>query len=242
MLIYSHRGYSGRYPENTMLAFRKAVEAGTDAIELDVHLSKDSHVMIIHDESLERTAGVSSFVFEKTRSELESISAGKTQNEIYGFTPIPSFEEYLEYIRNTDVITNIELKTAPVYYPGIEEKVFRMVEDAGCSDKVIYSSFNWLSVMRMKQIDPSVKAGLLFESLKLHNIAPLIKDTGFDAYHPDFRLVDEKTASELRKNGVALNVWTVNEEEDIKRMISLQVDGIITNYPDRVLSHMENQS
>ena len=89
MRVIAHRGWSGKYPENTMLAFRKAVEAGCDGIELDVHLSKDGEVMIIHDEALKRTSGMNGAVSEWTRSELEKISAGKTFNDDYGFTPIP---------------------------------------------------------------------------------------------------------------------------------------------------------
>jgi len=114
MKIIAHRGFSGLYPENTMLAFEKALEAGADGIELDIHLSKDGEVMIIHDEALKRTAGHPGAVSDYKRSELEKISAGKTQNDSFGFTPIPSLEEYLSFMaQHKDKFTNIELKTAP---------------------------------------------------------------------------------------------------------------------------------
>ena len=133
MDIIAHRGFSGAYPENTMLSFQKAVEYGADGIELDVHLSKDGELMIIHDESLKRTTGIDGFVFDYTRSELERINAGKTKNDEFGFTPIPSLEEYLSMIKGTGLYTNIELKTAPVCYPGIEEKTI---------DKMVTSFFD----------------------------------------------------------------------------------------------------
>ena len=127
MDIIAHRGMSGTYPENTMLAFRKAYEAGADGIELDVHLSKDGEVMIMHDESLERTTGVGKLLAECTRAELERINAGKTKDDSFGFTPIPSLEEYLSWVKDTGLYTNIELKTAPLYYPGIEEKTLDLI-------------------------------------------------------------------------------------------------------------------
>ena len=153
MDIIAHRGFSGTYPENTMLSFEKAVENGADAIELDVHLSKDGEVMIIHDEALARTTGRDGFVFDYTRSELEKISAGKTKDDKFGFTPIPSLEEYLAMIKDTKLYTNIELKTAPVYYPGIEEKTLDLVRRFSLEDRILYSSFNWLSVLRMKDLE-----------------------------------------------------------------------------------------
>ena len=131
-LIYAHRGFSALYPENTMLAFRKAAMAGADGIELDVHLSKDGEVMIIHDEKLGRTCGLDGVVSDYTRTELEKINAGKTKDERFGFTPIPSLDEYLEFAKEEGIVTNIELKTAPVSYPDIEEKVLALVEGLHC--------------------------------------------------------------------------------------------------------------
>ena len=214
--VFAHRGSSGQWPENTMLAFRKAMEEGADGIENDVHLSKDGEVMIIHDESLARTAGVDSMVWDLTRSELERISAGRTQQDRYGFTPIPSLDEYLTFMEeHRDKVTNIELKTAPVYYPGIEEKVLELVRRHGLEENVIYSSFNWLSVVKMKRMDPTCKVGLLFSG--------------------DFNDMDGGLVKALQSEGRQVNMWTVNETLDIRNAIEWGVDGIITNHPLRVL-------
>lgn len=229
MDIIAHRGYSGAYPENTMLSFMKAVENGADAIELDVHLSKDGEVMIIHDESLLRTAGVDGLVSDYTRAELEKISAGKTFDDKAGFTPIPSLEEYLSFIKDTGVYTNIELKTAPVYYPGIEEKTLALVDRFSLEGRIIYSSFNWLSVIRMKQLCPSCSAGLLFDGMKLKNIGSLLRESGIECYHPSFRILDDEAVRELKDNGIRINVWTVNGDEEIKKCIGWGIDGLITN-------------
>ena len=98
--IYAHRGFSSVYPENTMLAFQKAVDAKVNGIELDIHLSKDGHVMIQHDEAMKRCTGLDGFIFDYTRAELEKINAGLIKNNEFGFTPVPSFEEYLDFIKD----------------------------------------------------------------------------------------------------------------------------------------------
>ena len=185
MKIIAHRGFSGVYPENTMLAFRKAIEIGADGIELDVHLSKDGQVMIIHDEALKRTTGLDGVISDYTREELEKISAGKTKNDEFGFTPIPSLEEYLAFMaEHKDKFTNIELKTAPVYYPEIEEKTLELVRKFDLEKNIIYSSFNWLSIERMQRLGTISETGLLFSGMKLYNQAHIIKSLGINYFHP----------------------------------------------------------
>lgn len=237
MKIIAHRGFSGVYPENTMLAFKKAIEIGADGIELDVHLSKDGQVMIIHDEALKRTTGLDGVVSDYTRAELEKISAGKTKNDEFGFTPIPSLEEYLAFMaEHRDKITNIELKTAPVYYPEIEEKTLELVRKFDLEKNIIYSSFNWLSIERMQRLGTISETGLLFSGMKLYNQAHIIKSLGINYFHPDFNDLTDEIVKSYLDNKVGLNVWTVNEIEDMKVCLSWNIDGLITNFPDRAIS------
>ena len=233
MEIIAHRGYSGKYPENTMLSFRKAVEAGADGSELDVHLSRDGEVMIMHDEALKRTAGREGYIWDYTRAELEGISAGKTKDDSYGFTPVPSLEEYLSMIKPTGLYTNIELKTAPVYYPGIEEKTLELVSRFGLLDRIIFSSFNWLSVFRIRQLCPEAVTGLLFDGMKLVNIGSCIHASGIDCYHPSYKLLDDGAVGELKESGVRINVWTVNEPGEMLQCKAWGIDGLITNEPEK---------
>lgn len=237
MKIIAHRGFSGVYPENTMLAFRKAIEIGADGIELDVHLSKDGQVMIIHDEALKRTTGLDGVISDYTRAELEKISAGKTKNDEFGFTPIPSLEEYLAFMaEHKDKFTNIELKTAPVYYPEIEEKTLELVRKFDLEKNIIYSSFNWLSIERMQRLGIISETGLLFSGMKLYNQAHIIKSLGINYFHPDFNDLTDEIVKSYLDNKVGLNVWTVNEIEDMKVCLSWNIDGLITNFPDRAIS------
>lgn len=237
MKIIAHRGFSGIYPENTMLAFKKAIEIGADGIELDVHLSKDGQVMIIHDEALKRTTGLDGVISDYTRAELEKISAGKTKNDEFGFTPIPSLEEYLAFMaEHRDKFTNIELKTAPVYYPEIEEKTLELVRKFDLEKNIIYSSFNWLSIERMQRLGTISETGLLFSGMKLYNQAHIIKSLGINYFHPDFNDLTDVIVKSYLDNKVGLNVWTVNEIEDMKVCLSWNIDGLITNFPDRAIS------
>ena len=231
--IFAHRGFSGMYPENTMLSFSKAVEAKADGIELDIHFSKDGEIMIQHDEAMRRTSGLDGFIFDYTRSELEKINAGSLLDNRFGFTPIPSFEEYLDFIKDKKIVTNIELKTAPVYYDGIEEKAVDMVCRAGLEKSVIFSSFNWLSIVRLHKIAPELPVALLIDQ-RLYNMGPLFKREGISYFHPSYGTIDIDSVKDMRSNGVGINVWTVNDEADIITALNLKVDGIITNYPDRV--------
>ena len=236
-LIYAHRGFSALYPENTMLAFRKAAMAGADGIELDVHLSKDGEVMIIHDEKLGRTCGLDGVVSDYTRTELEKINAGKTKDERFGFTPIPSLDEYLEFAKEEGIVTNIELKTAPVSYPDIEEKVLALVDRYSLSDKVIYSSFNALSVMHLKMVDGNARTALLFDACKPMYLGHLLARSGFSYFHPSLDILSDDVARDMHVNGIKMNIWTVDGDEKLRKALSFSPEGIISNDVERAVAY-----
>ncbi len=232
--IFAHRGYSGHYPENTMLAFKKSIEAGVDGIELDVHLTKDNELVIIHDETIDRTTNGSGLVADLTLKELSKFDASYKFKNI-GVNPIPTLDEYLDYIKDKNIITNIELKTNINEYHGIEGKVLELIEKYSLEDKVIISSFNHFTIMRMKEIAPYLKYGLLTESWII-NPGKYTNDLGVKCYHPQFKSLNSCTVDELKKYNIEINTYTVNDEEDIKDMFYKKVDVIITNYPELALS------
>ena len=128
MNVFAHRGYSGAYPENTMLAFEKALECGCYGIELDVQLTKDGEVVVIHDETVDRTTDKTGRVWDYTLAELRTCNAGAgTAFEDQNLT-IPTFEEYCSWVASTPLVTNIELKTSIIYYPEIEEKTWEIIK------------------------------------------------------------------------------------------------------------------
>ena len=230
---FAHRGFSGKYPENTMLAFEKALEIGCEGIEFDVHFTKDKQLVIIHDELIDRTGDQKGLVKDMTYDELCKVNfAYKFKDEV-PFQRIPTLREYFELVKDKDIISNIELKTGVFEYDGIEQAVYDLIKEFGLQNKVIVSSFNHHSVMRMKAIDPKIECGFLVETWIL-DVASYIEKNHIEAYHPYFYQLTPSEVEDLRKHNIKINTWTVNEYEDIQKMIDIEADGIIGNYPDRV--------
>ena len=235
MKVFAHRGFSGAYPENTMLAFRKAIEAGADGIELDIHESSDGKLVIIHDESLIRTTGVDKLVSDLTLKELVRIKAAKTKDDAFE-TPIPSFEEFCDFMASNGLfITNVEIKTNNTWYQDIERKAIDMVRSFGLQDRIIFSSFNWISVMRAKALAPDIECGFLYDGQKHEKLAFETKEAGIQYMHPDYALLDDETVAECKRCNIGLNVWTINTEERMRQLMAWDVNTVITNYPDMCL-------
>jgi glycerophosphoryl diester phosphodiesterase len=240
MLTYGHRGFSGCYPENTMISFKKAVEeAYADGIELDVHLSKDDQLVIIHDEKVDRTTDGTGFVKDMTLEELKKLDASYKFPQYKGSeSKILTFEEYCKYIKDTHVVTNIELKTNLIYYKDIEEKTLAMVKKYGLEDRVIFSSFNPSSVTFIKNEDRNIPCGLLCPDWGMGNAGYLTHKLGMQFFHPDISTLTKDTVDECIMNGINLNVWTVNDMESLKKCVDWGITGVITNYPDIVKSYL----
>lgn len=231
MKVYAHRGFSGEYPENTMLAFRKARETGCDGIELDVQLSRDGIPVIMHDETLDRTTSGKGNLRDYSYEELCRFDCwGKFPGK-YGFQKIPTLKEYLEWVKDTGLVTNIELKNSVFYYKWMEEKVLELVDRYRLRQKVLFSSFNHVSVLKCKRLAPEIPAGFLLET-ELDNIGWYAKENQVEFYHPGKKILSKEQVKECQRLGIRINVWTINKKKEIQKMIRWNVDGIITNYPD----------
>ncbi len=242
MKVWAHRGFSSIYPENTMLAFERAVESGAYGVEMDVHLSSDGKPVVIHDESLKRTCGIDKSVGECTFEELINTTASKTQNDRFS-VKIPSFEEFCAFIKESGTMANIEIKTGVVYYPSIEEKVVELVKKYKIEEKVLFSSFNWLSLVLLKRLQPDIPCGLLFDaSANIRHIAYEAKACGIEYLHPDYACITDEMVRECKECGVGINTWTVNDDAKIKKLVEWDVEGCITNSPDMALASLRSKS
>lgn len=228
---FAHRGYSGKFPENTMLAFRKAVEAGADGIELDVQLTRDGELVVIHDETVDRTTDGTGRVLDHTLEELRRLDASYLYAGQYGVNPVPTFREYCSFVRDLPVVTNIELKTGIYEYPGIEEKVWALLREFGLEEKVIISSFNHFSVLRMREIASQLKYGFLSETW-LVDAGKYCHAQQIPCYHPLFRNLTDEVVRELKQYGLEINTFTVNTEEAVRDMARKGVDIVIGNFPE----------
>lgn len=228
---YGHRGFSGKYPENTMLAFRKALEAGVDGIELDVQLSKDGEVVICHDETVDRTTNGKGEIRSLTLAELKELDASSIFAEQYGKNEIPTLREYFELVKDLPIETNVELKTGVHEYEGIEEKVWELIQEFHLEDRICISSFNHFSVLRMKKIAPGLKYGFLFDTWLIDAGAYCAKHE-MDSFHPNYHNLTHEVVAEVKSHGLEIKTYTVNTAEAVRDLASKGVDVVIGNYPD----------
>lgn len=231
--IFSHRGFSGYYPENTMLAFQKvAEETVADGIELDIQLTKDGEIVIMHDEMLDRTTNGSGWLKDHTLEELKMLSVGVNVKGFFPRQTIPTLREYFTWLKTTKLITNIELKTSYFEYEGIEEKLIAMVKEFGLEDQIWYSSFNHYTVARIKKLMPEAKCGLLTDTW-LMNIGEYAASQGAASVNArTYFCAKEGVAADLHAHNIALQAWTPNDAEMMQELVDAGVDVLITNYPD----------
>ena len=238
--IQAHRGASYELPENTPEAFSRAVEQKADGIELDVHLTKDGHVVVAHDERLERVSDGAGYIFHHTLDELKQLNFNKTFPDGPACR-IPTLAEVFDLVKPTDITVNIEMKTTELFYPGLSEKLAALSKQYGMGGRVLYSSFNHYSLLEVKAYDPSAKIGLLYQ---LGLVDPWVYANYLhaDAIHPHYFIIAAlpETVEKCREHGVEVNVWTPNEPDAIKLMLSLGVDGIITDRPGLAVELRDN--
>lgn len=229
--VWAHRGASGYAPENTLVAFQKAIDMGADGIELDVQMTSDGQLVIMHDETVNRVSNQSGYVKDFTYEEISQINVNKKFKE-FGSVKIPTLEEVYLLMRDNDLQINVELKNGVIFYDQLEERVLQLTERMGLKDRVIYSSFNHYSVMKLKKLDHTVRTGFLYEDGYL-NMPRYARKYGVKALHPAlYNLQYPGFIEECRKKSIALRVWTVNEIEDMKMICENKLDAIITNFPD----------
>jgi glycerophosphoryl diester phosphodiesterase len=239
-----HRGFSGKYPENTRLAFIKAIEEGhADGFESDVHLSSDGEPVVIHDHDLSRTTDGSGLVGSKSFAELRKLDNGVWKGREFAGQHILHLDELLEIIAEYKVFLNLEIKTGEIFYKDIEEICIRRINTLGLGKQILISSFNHISVQRCMEIDSSIRTGFLYESPQI-DMVRYAKQYHANALHPQFSclcyspgLVDKAHAE-----GLEINTWTVNTEKDMRHCVKLGVDSIISNYPDKTALILEEAS
>lgn len=231
-LNFAHRGFSGEYPENTMIAFLKACDNGCDGIETDVQFTKDHVAVLCHDETLNRTTTGTGYIKDYTFKELYNLDAGIKFNNKFKNEKIPTLEQLLQFSKDKGIMLNLELKNTEIPYDGLEEHVINLVYKYNMQNKVILSSFNHYSMIKVKNIDSSIKTGLLYEA-DLYEPQEYCLKVGADCVHPQyFSVLKEDIVKKLKKNNLSINTYTVNNEDHMKRLISLNIDIIITNYPN----------
>ncbi len=235
--ILAHRGASGYAPENTLEAFALAAELGADGVELDVHLTADGEMVVIHDETVDRTTDGSGLVCRMTLAELKKLNARNGMGGLKHCCRIPTLREVYELLKPTPLMINVEIKTDAMLYDGICEKLTALEHEMGMEGRLIYSSFNHNTILEMKRVNPGARTGLLYIEA-LANPWAYAESIGADALHPD-KFAPLTYPEHMRiaaEHGIETNTWTVNTVEDMESLIRNGASAIITNYPTLALA------
>ena len=239
-LIIAHRGASAYAPENTMSAFIKAVEMDSDGIELDVQLSKDGHVVVIHDLTVNRTSNGNGKVKKLTLKQLKDLDFGSWFSKEYKNERICTLEEAFNYLKDYKGLINVEIKKEWLQFNSIEKKVAGLIAKYELRDRTIVSSFSTLSLLKIKRIDKDIQTGILYSS-STKRLILFAKFFKMNAIHPWYLNVSKEMKGIAVKDNLKINTYTVDNPKDMKKLANLGVDGIITNVPDVALKKLNNK-
>lgn len=229
ILVIAHRGASGAYPENTIAAFTAAIKMGTEMCELDVHLTSDGVPIVIHDDKIDRTTDRKGAVATMTLRELREADAGIRFGPQFTAEQIPTLDEVFSLAAGRCGL-NIELKGE-----GSEAAVCRLIGAHDAIASTIVSSFDWAMLRRVRQIDGHIRVGLL-ASRGVRRLIDEADSMGANAVHPRMDMVTADLCATAHARGLKVFVWTCDDPAEMRRLIAAGVDGIMTNYPDRLNS------
>ncbi len=225
-LVISHAACAGHAPENTLPGIRTALRIGADAIEVDVQASADGVPVLMHDLTLDRTTNGSGDLASLTLEQLQALDAG-------GGEPVPTLAQALEITRGHALLV-VEIKR-----PGCEGAIADVVRSTDALDDVMAWSFLPPALEAMRQAEPKVPGALLIAPQSMdswpsrRDLALRLDLQAVSIFHLN---LDARTIAEARGSGLAVYAWTADRERDIQRLLDLEADGIVTNYPDRALA------
>ena len=236
MEIFAHRGSSGTHPENTLPAFAEAAALPVHGVELDVHLSKDGELVVIHDEKVNRTTNGKGYVKDMALAELKKLDAGSWKAGEWGGTAIPTLSEVFELFKDTRHVLNVELKTDIFPYPGAVEKVARLAAQQGIENRLIISSFNHSDVKLA--VDRHHVPGAILASNILVDMVAYAQTVGTKRLHLSLPYA-LRHGAELVEKGCVVYVYTVNRLDYAEQLQQIGVSGIFTDYPEKMLEELK---
>ncbi len=237
-LVAAHRGASGERPENTLAAFERALELNADFIELDVHLSSDGVPVVIHDHDLETTTNGSGPVRARTMAELKLLDAGSWSDPPWPGQRIPTLAEVLSSFGGQTRFL-IEIKAGPFDCAGIEARVEREISKADLVDSAVIISFDHWVLHRLRIRNPSIATGALYGCRPADPVG-LARAAGADLLMPHWTFLNGEDVRMAHDAGLSIFPWTVDEPNRIRELVGLGVDGIVSNWPDRVIELRES--
>lgn len=233
ILNFAHRGSLTEAPENTLPAIQKSIEHGAKGIELDVQLTKDGHMIVVHDQKLTRfNPKYTKWIRDYTLKEIKEIDIGTSFSKQYAGETLATFEEILSIIPR-DTILNVEIKNIPIIYDGIEEKLISILRSHNRLDNILISSFDHGALQRIQKLAPEIPLGLLLY-YRILNPWEYAKNSGLSlsSVHPHYSYTDKQFIDEFHKLGLKVYPYTVSDMETYQKLLDLGVDGVFTNSPE----------
>ena len=233
MLAIAHRGASGYAPENTLAAFRRALAQGATFIETDLQLTRDAHFVAIHDETVDRTTNGHGSVHHMTLAEVRRLDAGSWFASEFMSERIPTLEEILEFARKNDVVFYLELK--PSGFWGGEHAMISALRDSSEIPRVVIIAFDAVILAGLRRIEPTLMTGLLYDG-QIENPFEKALEIGARQIAVRGDLVTTNFLHEAHKRDLQVVCWTINSPAHMRLLASAGVDGIMSDYPDRLLA------
>lgn len=228
-LMIAHRGASAYAPENTLSSFLLAIAQGCDAIELDVHLTKDQKLVVFHNEELANTTNGKGIIGEMTAYELRQLDAGAWFHHDFTGEKIPFLDEVVDLVP-PHIMINVELKNIPSYYIGIEEAVVDLVRKKNAFERIVVSSFDHQCLLKVKELEPRLKIGLLYQNNLYSHIGYATQiQIPIYSLHPQYECIKKSDIQLAVENNLHVFPWTVNHEQEMKKLIKCGVSGIMTD-------------
>jgi len=228
--VIAHRGASGTCPENTIAAFRRAAELGAHMVELDVQLTRDGEVVVMHDWTLDRTTDGSGSVRDMIRADIARLDAGAWFAPRFRGERVPTLAEVLSVV---SLPVNVELK--PVGDDGLESRALAIVEGAGAGDRVVFSSFSALALERLRRRSASACVAVLWEDAPFADAIELARRVAATALHVRKDVVTREAVTKAAAVRLPIRAWTVNDPGESARLAALGIEGIFTDFPERFL-------
>jgi glycerophosphoryl diester phosphodiesterase len=234
--VIAHRGASGHAPENTLVAFERAVQLGAPFIETDLHLTRDARFVAVHDATLERTTNGRGNVHDFTLHELRRLDCGLWYDRAYMGQKIPTLEETLEFARKHDVVFYLEIKYDAAW--GMHHALVGALRKEQDAARTIVISFDPGTLDSVRKLDASIMTGLLVEELRPDSVKAAM-DIGARQLCPRFTSVTAELVEQAHRSDLHVAAWTVNQAEEMRAVISAGVDGVMTDFPDRLQAVLE---
>lgn len=233
-LRIAHRGASGTAPEHTRAAFVRALALGVDMIELDVQLSSDGYLVVLHDPELQRTTTGEGPVRERRLAELKQLDAGSWFGEAFRGEVVLTLEDVIAIVGRRAML-NVEIKSPPSDWSSTALKTVAVLTHAGILGTTVLSCFEMQALQKVREISPSARLGVLWQQPDWGEAWRWARELAAWSFHPWFGILDADGVAAAHRRGLRVLTWTVNEEEDIGRVIDTGVDGVMSDFPERLL-------